>query len=90
MDKQPIANLSAFNPNDKCEARKLIKWTLGHCITMANHQACLCKEWFLLTFVSVCYPPTQAYHAQYLSINITQLNFMDTIMDSVKSSIQLV
>ena len=97
MDKQAIANLPDFNPYDKCEARKLIEWTLGCSITVANHQVCMCNARVdshqgtdLLIFVSVCYPPTQAYHAQYLNINITQPNFMDTIMDSVKFSIQLV
>ena len=43
MDKQAIANLPDFNPYDECEAKKLVEWTLGHCITMANHQACLCN-----------------------------------------------
>ena len=98
MDKQAIANLPDFNPYDKCEAKKLVEWTLGCCITIANHhQLCLCSTSVdshqgvdLLIFVSVCYPPTQAYHAQYLNINMTQPNFMDTIMDSVESSIQLV
>ena len=44
----------------------------------------------ILIFISVSYPPAQAYHAQYQNINVTQPDFMDTIMDSVKFSIQLV
>ena len=97
MDRQAISNLPDFNPYDVCEARKLVEWTLGHCIAIANHHTCLCSASVdshqgidLLIFVSVHYPPTQAYHAQYLNINLMQPDFMDTIMDSVKSGIQLV
>ena len=78
MDRQGISNLPEFNLNDICEARKLVEWTLGHCIVIANHHACLCSASVdshqgtdLLIFVPVHYPPTQAYHTQYLNINVT-------------------
>ena len=94
MNKQAIVD---FDPYDIYEARKLVEWTLGHCVSLANHHTCLCSVNInihqgvdTLIIISVHYPLTQAYHAQYLNINMTQPDFMDTIMDSVKSSIQLV
>ena len=44
----------------------------------------------MLIFMSVHYPPTQAFHAQYLNIDLTQLDFIDMILDSIKASVQLV
>ena len=97
MDKEAIANLHDFNPYNVCEARKLVEWILGHHILIANHHTCLCsasvdvhQDTDMLILIAVHYPPNQAYHAQYLSINMTQPNFMDTIMDSDRSIIQLV
>ena len=82
MDKESIADLPDFNPYNVCEARKLVQWTLGHCISIANHHICLCsasvdvhQDTDMLIFITVRYPLTQAYHAQYLNINVTQPNF---------------
>ena len=97
MDKEAIVNLHDFDPYNVCETRKLVEWTLGHCIFIANHHACLCsasvdvhQDTDMLIFIAVCYPLNKAYHAQYLSINVAEPNFIDTIMDSVRSIIQLV
>ena len=69
MDKQAIADLPDFNPYDICEARKLVEWTLGCCISIASHHTCLCsvnvdihQDMDILIFISFRYPLTQAYH----------------------------
>ena len=44
----------------------------------------------MLIFMSVHYPPMQAFHTQYLNIDLTQMDFIDIILDSIKTSVQLV
>ena len=82
MDRQAISNLPDVNSYNVCEARKLVEWVLGCCIAIANHHTCLCSVSVeshqgtdLLIFMSVCYPPTQAYHGQHLNINIMQPDY---------------
>ena len=78
MDKQSIINLPNFYPHNAYEARNMVEWTLGQAIAIANHCGCICnmsidmyQNTDMLIFMSVCYPPMQAFHTQYLNIDQT-------------------
>ena len=69
---------------------------LDEAIAIANHHGCICnmcvnmhQNTDMLIFMSVHYPPMQAFHAQYLNMDLTRLDFIDTILDSIKTSVQL-
>ena len=97
MDNQSIAYLLKFNLYNVYEARNMVEWTLGWGIAIANHHGCICNMCIdmhqntdILIFMSIHYPPTQAFYTQCLNIDLTQLDFIDLILDSTKTSLQLV
>ena len=81
MDIKSVTDLADWDPNNAHQARAIVEWTLGWAFAIANQYECAFNAYVdthqgtdMIIFMSTCFLPTQAPHAQYINIDLTQLD----------------